>query len=107
MDEQKVAQLQMIEQNLQNLLSQKQVFQSQLVEIESAIEEVTKTESNVYKILGTIMVISKREDVLKDLKSKKEVIDIRLKSIDKQESQLKEKSESLQEEAIGKNGRHN
>ena len=42
------------------------------------------------------MVKTKKEDLQKDLNSKKETIEIRIKSIEKQETQLKEKASSLQ-----------
>ena len=102
MDQNKIAQLQMLEQNMQHLLQQKQVFQTQQVEINNALEEVTKSEKDVYKVLGTVMVKSKKENILKDLNSKKEVIELRLKSLEKQEKQLKEKSKDLQKETIKK-----
>ena len=41
--ENKIAQLQMIEQNIQNVLMQKQTFQSQLIEVENALEEIEKS----------------------------------------------------------------
>ncbi len=59
--EQKIAQLQLYEQSLQNILMQKQQFQSQSVEIGSALKELESTEK-AYKIVGNIMVASKKED---------------------------------------------
>ena len=53
--EQKISQLQMFEQSLQGFLGQKQQFQMQLVEVESALGELENTEK-AYKIVGNIMV---------------------------------------------------
>ena len=50
--EKKIAQLQVLEQNLQNFLLQKQAFQTQLVEIDNALEEVGKNNSALYRIIG-------------------------------------------------------
>jgi len=97
--EQKISQLQMLEQGLQSFLSQKQNFQSQLVEIEAALEELSSTDE-AYKIVGNIMVKSDKEELSKDLSSKKEMLEIRLKAIEKQETQLKEKATKLQEEVL-------
>ncbi len=69
--EQKIAQLQLYEQSLQNILIQKQQFQSQSLEIDSALKELEATKE-AYKIVGNIMVASKKEDLKKDLESKKE-----------------------------------
>ena len=60
--EKKLGQLQLLEQSMQNLLMQKQQFQLQQVEIESALKELEKTKE-AYKIVGNIMVLSKKEDL--------------------------------------------
>ena len=95
--EQKIAQLQMYEQSLQSILMQKQQFQSQSLEIESALKELESTKE-AYKIVGNIMVASKKEDLKKDLESKKETSNLRIKTIEKQENQIREKAKKLQEE---------
>ena len=97
--EQKIGQLQLFEQSLQTLLAQKQQFQMQSVEIESALSELDKSEK-AYKIIGNIMVASNKEDLKSDLKSKKEIADLRLKTLEKQENQIKEKAEKLQSEVL-------
>jgi prefoldin beta subunit len=97
--EQKISQLQMLEQGLQSFLQQKQQFQGQMMEIESALDELADTKE-AYKIVGNIMVKSDREELQKDLQSKKEMLEIRIKAIEKQESQLKEKASKLQEEVL-------
>ena len=70
--EQKIGQLQRIEQSMQNILMQKQQFQAQLMEIESAVNELKGSEES-YKIVGNIMVKSSKEELDKDLKQKKSV----------------------------------
>ena len=99
--EQKISQLQLFEQSLQNLLMQKQQFQSQLVEVESALKELGDSEES-YKIVGNIMVSAKKEDLKKDLESKKETLSIRVKTLEKQEGSIKEKAEKLQSEVMEK-----
>ncbi|MBT4824966.1 prefoldin subunit beta [Candidatus Woesearchaeota archaeon] len=95
----KVNQLQMIEQNLQQLLSQRQQFQGQLVEVESALEELKKSE-DAYKIVGNIMIKTAKDDLSKDLNEKKEKAELRVKTIENQESKLKEKAESIRKEVM-------
>ena len=97
--EQKINQLQLIEQSMQNLLMQKQQLQLQLVETESALKEL-ETAKEVYKIISNIMVSSKKEDIKKDLSSKKEMAEMRVKNLEKQETQLKEKATKLQSEVM-------
>jgi len=97
--EKKLQQLQMIEQSMQNLLMQKQQFQLQQVEIESALKELEKV-NEAYKIVGNIMVLSSKADLKTDLSSKKEVIELRIKTMEKQENQVREKASKLQNEVL-------
>lgn len=94
-----VNELQLLQQNLQNFLLQKQQLQTQMNEINSALKGVNKTEK-AYYILGNIMVASSKEELLKELNEKKEIIDLRFKNLLKQEENLKEKQFELQKEVI-------
>ena len=95
----KIQKLQMIEQGMQNFLMQKQQIQSQLVEVESALKEIENTEES-YKIVGNIMVKTDKETLKKDLTAKKEVLDLRIKSVEKQEKEMKDKADSMQSEVM-------
>ena len=98
--ESKIAELQSIEQNIQNLLLQKQTFSQELIEIENALNELNKNNSPTYKIINGIMFQAQPEDLKKELTSKKEVIDIRIKNIESQEEKLRTKANSLQKEVL-------
>ena len=98
--QEKINQLQMIEQSLQTYLAQKQNFQAQLKEAETALEELDKTKT-AYKITGGIMVLAEKKDLIKDLKQKKELLALRLENIEKQESKIGKKAKDLQEEVLG------
>lgn len=97
--EQKISQLQMFEQSMHSLLVQKQQFQQQLVEIDSALEELKST-SKAYKIVGNIMVASDKPLLEKDLKQKKEMVELRIKTLEKQEAKVKEKASEIQAEVM-------
>lgn len=98
--EKKIQQLQLIEQNLQNIIMQKQAFQMQFIENENAISELEKTKRDAYKIIGTIMVSVNKEDLKKELKEQKEILEVRIKSLEKQEKTFQEKAEELQKEVM-------
>ena len=98
--EKDIAQLQLIEQNLQNFLAQKQTFQTQLLEIDNALKELNSTKEDSYKIIGNIMIKDKKENLVKELQSKKEIVELRLKSLDKQETKIKDKAEELQTKVV-------
>ena len=97
--EQKLNQLQIMEQGLQNILMQKQQFQSQVTEVDAALEEVKKAKQS-FKIIGNIMVAASPEQLTDELKRKKEVAELRVKTLEKQENSLREKSKKMQEEVM-------
>lgn len=97
--EQKINQLQMFEQSVNQLVAQKQQFQMQIAEVESALNELEKTDK-AYKIIGTVMVAANKEELKKELADKKEVMEIRIKNLEKQENQIKEKTTKMQSEVM-------
>jgi len=97
----KIQELQMLEQNFQQLLMQKNAFSMEANETDFIITEVEKTKGEVSRIIGNQVVIkSTKEDILADMKKKKELIDTRMKSINKQEKEFSEKIESIREEVM-------
>jgi len=97
--EKNLRELQLIEQNSQQYQMQRQQFQTQLAELESAIQELDDTKES-YKIIGNIMVKTSRDSLKKELIKKKEMFDIRIKTLEKQEVKLKSKSKELQEQVL-------
>ncbi len=98
----KIEQLQLLEQNIQNFSMQKQQFQSQAIEIDNALAEIKKGPEKVYKIISNVMILSEKDSIKKELENKKEVINLRIKAVDKQTDQLKEKASKLQQEVLEK-----
>ncbi len=97
----KIMELQMLEQNMQNFMVQKQKFQISLNEIENALKELESTkETEAYRIIGEIMIKSDKKSLEKDLNDKKNVLELRIKNIDKQEDKIKDKFTNLQKEVI-------
>ncbi len=79
--QQTIAQLQTFQQQLQATLVQKETLAVQKIEIEKALEELEKTEEeeNVYKIVGPVLVKTKKEKLVNELKEKLEEIEVRIK----------------------------
>jgi len=98
--QEKITQLQLFEQNLHTFLTQKRNFQSQVLEIENALKELETSDNNVYKIVGTVMLKSTKDKLTTDLNERKGVLDLRLKSLEKQEKNVKEKAEKIQAEVM-------
>ena len=95
----KINQLQLLQQNLQNLVLQKQQVQNQMLEIESALTEL-KTTDKAYKIVGKIMLASSKENLIKDMEEKKEISEVRIKNFKEQEESLQKNIEEVQKEAM-------
>lgn len=100
--ENKIAELQIFENTLQNILIQKQNLQAQLLEIENALEELKITKEKPYKIIGNVMISSDKKELEKDLNEKKEIINLKIKNLKRQENQIEEKSQKLQQEIFKK-----
>ena len=93
--EKKIHELQIIEQNLQALLMQKQAIQLEENEAASAISELKKTSDEVYRIIGGIMVKSEKSVLLSELEEKKKILELRVSTLEKQEKISGDKAEKL------------
>lgn len=90
--------LQTFQQQMQTVLIQKESLNLQSVEIEKALEELKKaTTEDVYKAVGPILIKSTKKDLEEELGEKKETLDLRLKSLQKQEERLKDRLKESQE----------
>lgn len=89
-------QAQVYQQQIQGVITQKETLKMQVMEIDKALEELGKSkETEVYKLSGPVLIKTKKSDAEKDLKEKKETVDLRVKSLEKSEARLKEKIEEL------------
>ena len=101
--EESMAQLQLAEQGLQNMLMQKQMFQLELVETENALEELKKTkEGEVFRIVGSLMLKANKQEVEQELKKKSELLELRLRAIEKQEDEFKNRMLRSREDLVKK-----
>jgi len=99
-NEQKIQELQFFEQNLQNIIYQKQAFELELSETQSALEELKNADGEVFKIVGQLMIKSNSQKIKEELDNKEKLIVIRIKSLEKQEKDFNEKVSVLREEIL-------
>jgi prefoldin beta subunit len=98
-----IAQFQQAQQQAQSLTVQKQQLELALHETERAVEELDKLEpsATVYKSVGGILIKAGRDDVKKELTERKETLDLRVKTVERQEGRvierLREMRDKLQE----------
>ena len=71
----------------------------EMVESDKALEvlEQVQGSSKVYKSVGAVLVEKDRDTVVKELKERKEFLDMRAKVLKKQEDKTKEKLTTLQD----------
>ena len=99
--QQLLVQAQSYQQQIQNIIAQKETLKLQETEIKKALDELEKTqEENVYKISGPILVKTSKEEVVKELKDKHELIQARIKTLERSEEKMKEKIEELREKLV-------
>ena len=96
----KIQELQILEQTIQNILMQRQAFLLELNETNLALEELKTADKEVYKIIGQVMFKASKEELEKDLKSKKEILELRGRNLEKQESSFKGEMLKLREEIM-------
>lgn len=99
MSEEKIQQLNMIESSLSQIISQKQQFQRQILEIESATNEI-KDKEEAYQIVGSLMIKKTKQELEKDLDEKNKLYKMRFDALEKQEIRLKEELETLRKDLV-------
>lgn len=90
--------LQQLQQQLQTVLQQKAQYELAVREAKRAQEEIkdSSDDSVMYMSVGTVMMQKKKEIVDAKLTEKIETIELRIKSLEKQEKMLQGKFEQLQ-----------
>jgi prefoldin beta subunit len=93
-----IAQFQIMQQQLQNLMIQKESLRLNIMEIDQTLEELGKSkEKNAYKITGNVMISKPVEEVKKELGETKDALNVRMESLGKNEKKLTDKLKEMQE----------
>lgn len=96
-----LGQAQLYSQQIQTVAAQKAALTMELHEIKRALEEVKKAkEKFVYKLSGPILIKVDSDELVKDFDEKETMVNLRLKTLEKQELRLKEKIEELRTRMI-------
>ncbi|MFQ6128764.1 MAG: prefoldin subunit beta [Thermoplasmata archaeon] len=105
-----MVQFQQIQQQLQIHAGQRVQYEAKLREIENTLEELenAKEDATIFKSIGTLLVeADDRGAIRRELEEHKETLNIRLKSLKKQEKSLTERYRELQKsigEALRRSG---
>jgi prefoldin beta subunit len=95
-----IAQLQQLQQQAQALLSQKSQIEMIIRETESAVKELEASSEDavIYKSVGAVLFKADRAKLIEEFKDKKEVLDLRLKTLAKQEERIQKRFGQLQDQ---------
>jgi len=87
----KIMQYQQMQESLEYFMIQEQQLRLKISECEEALKKIENyNEGKIYVIAGRVMIEAKKDETIAKLKEDKEVAEIKLKSIERQESKLKE-----------------
>jgi len=80
-------------------MSQRQQLDREHLEVDRALGELEKMSAKaiVYKSLGAILAKSSRKKLIEELTERKELLDMRIKVITRQQSRTEEQLKSLQQ----------
>lgn len=95
-----IAQLQQLQQQAQALLSQKSQIEMIIRETESAVKELEASSEDavIYKSVGEVLFKADRAKLIEEFNDKKEVLDLRLKTLAKQEDRIQKRFGQLQDQ---------
>ncbi len=96
----KIEEMQILEQKIQNSFLQKQSFQMEYSETQASLEEIKNSGDEIFKIVGQLMVKADKLKVKEELLNKEKILDLRIKTIEKQEASLMEELNKLREEVM-------
>ena len=90
--------LQQLQDQLNRLLAEKNVIDSELREVNKILQELSQLAAGtpVYKIVGNLLVKTDKETIQKELDDRKELLELRSKTYQKQENLLRTQLEDLQ-----------
>ncbi len=96
--QERLLRLQQLQQTLQAILTQKQQLELGLTETEQALSELEKLDETVviYKSIGSLLVRSEKAKVTTELNEQKELLNMRIGVLGKQEERLRSQVKDLQ-----------
>jgi prefoldin, beta subunit, archaeal len=93
-----LARYQDLQDKLQRLLAERSVIDSELKEINRVLQELGNIpqDSTIYKIIGNLLVRVNKADVERELNDRKEILELRSRTYQKQEATFRTELENLQ-----------
>lgn len=97
-----LAQAQVYQQQMQEVITKKETLKMQLMEVENALKEISGgKEHTVYKVSGPIIIKKPAAEIIKELSEKKETAALHIKTLESGEARIKKQIEALREKLTG------
>ncbi len=95
-----LAQLQQLQQQAQAVMSQKAQIEGLIRETEAALKELEKSgdDAVIYKSVGELLFKADKAKLTEELKERKDMMELRLKTMAKQEERIQSRFTQLQEQ---------
>ncbi len=95
-----LAQLQQLQQQAQAVMTQKTQIEGLIRETEAALKELDKSSDDavIYKSVGELLFRADKPKLVEELKERKDMMDLRLKTMAKQEERIQGRFTQLQEQ---------
>jgi len=96
--QQRLLRLQQLQQTLQSVLTQKQQLELELTETGQALSELEKVTDDavIYKSIGSLLVKSEKAKVSTELNERKDLLNMRINVLGKQEERMRSQVKDLQ-----------
>ena len=102
--QEEIAKLQQLQQTFQVIVNQKQQVELEVTDTDKALEELDKTSNDtpVFQSIGEILVKKDKTSLSKELTERKELLNVRVTVLGKQEEKTKEKLKDLEQQLQAK-----
>jgi len=95
-----LAQYQQQQEVYQSLVQQRVLLEAELKELKKVLEELEKLpeDAELYKNVGHVLYKTKKDDLVKEIKDKIDLIEVKLAGLKKQEELVKSELEKLRQQ---------
>jgi len=97
--QERLLRFQQLQQTLQSVLTQKQQLELELTEVDQALDELKNLgeDAVIYKSIGSLLVKVGKAKITEDLKERRELLNMRISVLGRQEERLRSQLKDLQE----------
>jgi prefoldin beta subunit len=98
--QEKIEELEDLQETAQKVAMQKEQANSQLTDAETALEELEGLEADttMYREVGELLIETDYDEAQEDLEDKVDTLEVRVQTLEKQEERVRDQFEELQEE---------